>query len=61
MAKKCVHIWTAAENSDGSIAYRVNQKMWIGVRVHVTCSECNDRTWMTKEQWESLPDNPTDW
>lgn len=51
----CNHIWEPTDTEEsGEPSFRKNRYMWAGLRAHVCCSECNCRTWLTKEEWDAL-------
>lgn len=48
----CEHYWIPQTKADGMEDFR----MMNGVeRVYATCSECNTRSWFTREQWRAIP------
>lgn len=56
---ECAHIWIANGGDGGEPVFRESPMMWWEPRMHVKCSGCKGRAWMTKEEWENLPvDHP---
>ncbi len=54
--EECNHIWEPTDSDEhGDPLFRPNRHMWSGLKAHVVCTECNVRTWMTKEEWRAIP------
>ena len=51
----CEHVWVANTKSDGSLDFRMNRQLSGEPLVIVKCELCKARTWMTREQWDTLP------
>ena len=49
----CNHFWHSNSGRGGMAVFRRNRQMSAEPLMHVRCSECNARTWLTKEQWEN--------
>ena len=56
----CAHIWNANTKPDGSLDFRMNRQLSGEPLVIVKCELCKARTWMTREQWEALPETVED-
>lgn len=52
MEKKCNHVWLSNSGNGGTPIYTVNRQVSPKPVMHVKCSKCGTRTWVTKEQWE---------
>lgn len=53
------HVWHPGKTSEGDLDFRMNRQMSRESLLKVTCEICNTRTWFTKEQWESMPEEPS--
>ena len=53
-ANTCNHHWIANSGRGGEPEFRLNRTMSELPLMHVLCSKCNDRTWLTREQWDAL-------
>lgn len=47
----CKHIWVANSGRGGEPDFRLNRQMSNEPLMHVKCSICGDRTWLTEAQW----------
>jgi len=52
MKKECDHIWVSNSGQGGTPDYRLNRQMGQEPVMHIKCSKCDARTWVTKAQWE---------
>ena len=52
----CTHVWIANTKPDGSPDFRINRQLSAVPLVIVKCELCNGRSWMTEEQWNTLPE-----
>lgn len=50
----CVHQWVSNSGKGGEPDFRANRQAWSGVKMHVRCSECGGRTWLSPDAWEAL-------
>lgn len=48
---ECNHIWIANSGRGGEPVFKPNRYMGREPLMHVKCSLCNQRTWVTEEQW----------
>jgi hypothetical protein len=53
--ENCSHYWIPQINEKGMPDFRMNRQMSDKYLIHVTCENCNCRTWFTKEQWDNIP------
>ena len=50
----CAHIWIANSGAGGEPKFRMNRHMSHEPLMHVTCSECNSRTWLSENDWDAM-------
>lgn len=49
--EKCKCKWVANSGNGGKPVFK---PMFGSVVMHVKCSKCNTRTWLTEDQWDAL-------
>lgn len=53
---ECNHYWIPNSGRGGEPDFRLNRMMHpTEPLMHVRCSLCGTRTWVTKEQWAAIP------
>lgn len=56
-ARACNHVWVSNSGQGGEPEFRLNRHMSDKPLMHVRCSECGCRTWLTREQWDATPED----
>lgn len=54
---ECEHKWVANSGEGGEPVFKTNRHMAFMPTMHVKCSVCNDRTWMSLATWEQYVRN----
>lgn len=52
--KLCDHRWVSNSGRGGTPDFRLHSMMSVAPTMHVKCSKCGDRTWMTEVEWYSI-------
>lgn len=52
----CRHRWIANSGQGGPPVFKINRQMSDKPLMHVRCSACGCRTWLTKKQWDDIPE-----
>lgn len=55
--ENCRHIWVSSDEDENGEAMFSKSPFGPEPVTHVCCSECNARTWLTKEQWFALEED----
>jgi hypothetical protein len=55
VAVSCDHYWIPNSGRGGEPEFKFNRQMSAEPTMHVMCSTCGDRTWLTEKQWAEIP------
>lgn len=55
--KQCNHKWVSNSGKGGNPNFKFNRQMSNEPLMHIMCSKCNTRTWVTKNQWKHINEN----
>ena len=55
--KNVEYSWRPNRRDDGSLDFRMNRQLSDVPLLTVRCDMTGARTWMTKEQWDDVPDS----
>ncbi len=50
----CDHIWVANSGTGGEPRFRRNRSMSHEPLMHVKCSGCNSRAWLSENDWDAM-------
>lgn len=53
----CEHVWISNSGAGGEPKFRTNRQMSVEPLMHVKCSECNSRTWLTENEWDAMTES----
>ncbi len=55
----CEHVWVANSGAGGEPKFKMNRHMSHDPLMHVKCTKCGGRTWLTDNDWDAITD-PTE-